>query len=143
MDSPVFPGDLFKMINILFIAHADAALRPLGLTCAQSDLLEYLAERGEEETTVQDIGQHFQLKHPTVIGFIHRLEQKGFVTSSVSQRDRRCRVIRLTEKFDEVQRVMCETRDTIDARVTRGFTAEEMAQLEEYLSRVYHNISES
>ena len=38
---------------------------------------------------------------------------------------------------------MRETRDTIDARVTRGFTAEEMAQLEEYLSRVYHNISES
>ncbi|MGO5029745.1 MarR family winged helix-turn-helix transcriptional regulator [Candidatus Agathobaculum pullicola] len=142
MDSPVFPGDLFKMINILFVAHADAALRPLGLTCAQSDLLEYLAERGAEETTVQDIGQHFHLKHPTVIGFLHRLEQKGFVTSSVSQRDRRCRVIRLTEKFDEVQRVMRETRDTIDARVTRGFTAEELIQLEEYLSRVYHNISE-
>ncbi|HIX89613.1 MAG TPA: MarR family transcriptional regulator [Candidatus Agathobaculum pullicola] len=142
MDSPVFPGDLFKMINILFVAHADAALRPLGLTCAQSDLLEYLAERDTEETTVQDIGQHFHLKHPTVIGLIHRLEQKGFVTSSVSQRDRRCRIIRLTKKFDEVQRVMRETRDTIDARVTRGFTAGELTQLEEYLSRVYHNIRE-
>lgn len=143
MSSPVFPGDLFKMINIQFMAHADAALRPLGLTCAQSDLLEYLAERGDEETTVQDIGQHFQLKHPTVIGFIQRLENKGFVTSSVSPRDRRCRVIRLTEKFDEVQRVMRKTRDTIDERVTRGFTDEEIAQLENYLSRVYHNISES
>ena len=80
---------------------------------------------------------------PTVIGFIQRLENKGFVTSSVSPRDRRCRVIRLTEKFDEVQRVMRETRDTIDERVTRGFTDEEIAQLENYLSRVYHNISES
>lgn len=143
MSSPVFPGELFKMINILFIAHADTALRPLGLTCAQSDLLEYLAERGDEETTVQDIGQHFRLKHPTVIGFIRRLEQKGFVTSSVSPRDRRCRIIRLTEKFDEVQRVMRETRDMIDARVIRGFTAEEIRQLEGYLSRVYHNIGES
>lgn len=143
MSSPVFPGDVFKKINILFIAHADAALRPLGLTCAQSDLLEYLAERGNEETTVQDIGQHFQLKHPTVVGFIRRLENKGFVTSSVSPRDRRCRVIRPTDKFDEVQRIMQETRDSIDARVTRGFTAEEMAQLQKYLSRIYHNISES
>lgn len=143
MSSPVFPGDLFKMINILFIAHADAALRPLGLTCAQSDLLEYLAERGDEETTVQDIGQHFQLKHPTVIGFIQRLENKGFVTSSVSPRDRRCRVIRLTDKFGEVQRVMNDIRLYLDAQAARGFTTEEMAQLQEYLSRVCHNISES
>ena len=142
MSSPVFPGDLFKMINILFIAHADAVLRPLGLTCAQSDLLEYLAERGDEETTVQDIGQHFRLKHPTVIGFVQRLEDKGFVTTAVSERDRRCRVIRLTDKFAEVERVLQDIRNRMDARAARGFSPEEMAQLQSYLARIYHNISE-
>ena len=48
-----FPGEYFKMINILFIAHADAALRSLGLTCAQSDVLMFLSERSGEETTVR------------------------------------------------------------------------------------------
>ncbi len=138
-----FPGEYFKMINIQFMAHADAALRPLGLTCAQSDLLMYLNTRGDQETTVQDIGRHFRLKHPTVIGFLRRLEEKGFVTTTVSERDRRCRVIRLTDKFSEVRRVMQDIRERMDARAARGFSSEEMAQLQSYLARIYHNISES
>lgn len=141
MHGLLFPGEYFKMINIRFMAHADAALRPLGLTCAQSDVLQFLADRGEQETTVQDIGQHFHLKHPTVIGFIQRLEQKGFVTTSVSERDRRCRVVRLTDKFDDVQRVMNEIRVYLDAQAARGFSEEEMAALRSYLKRVCENIS--
>lgn len=137
-----FPGEYFKMINILFIAHVDAALRSLGLTCAQSDVLMFLSERSGEETTVQDIGQHFRLKHPTVIGFVRRLEDKGFVTTAVSERDRRCRVIRLTDKFAEVERVLQDIRNRMDARAARGFSPEEMAQLQSYLARIYHNISE-
>ena len=143
MSSSLFPGEYFKMINIRFMAHADAALRPLGLTCAQSDVLQFLADRGEHETTVQYIGQHFRLKHPTVIGFIHRLEQKGFVTTAVSERDRRCRIVRLTDKFDEVQRVMNEIRVYLDAQAARGFSEEEMAALQSYLKRVCENLSES
>lgn len=143
MPGPFFPGEYFKMINIQFMAHADAALRPLGLTCAQSDVLQFLADRGEQETTMQDIGQHFHLKHPTVIGLIQRLEQKGFVTTAISERDRRCRVVRLTDQFDEVQRVMNEIRVYLDARAARGFSEEEMATLCSYLKRVYENISVS
>lgn len=143
MASLPFPGEYFKMINIMFIAHADAALRPLGLTCAQSDVLIFLAERGEAETTVQDIGQHFRLKHPTVIGLIRRLEQKGFVTTAVSARDRRCRTVRLTDKFDEVQRVMNDIRQYLDAQATRGFSNEELGQLHGFLERVCENISGS
>ena len=116
MSSPAFLGEYIKMINIQFMAHADAALRPLGLTCAQSDLLMYLNTRGDQETTVQDIGRHFRLKHPTVIGFLRRLEDKGFVTTAVSERDRRCRVVKLTGKFSEVQRVMNDIRSYLDAQ---------------------------
>lgn len=143
MSSPVFPGEYIKMISIQFMAHADAALRPLGLTCAQSDVLLYLDARGEQETTVQDIGQHFRLKHPTVIGFLRRLEDKGFITTAVSERDRRCRTIRLTDKFSEVQRVMNDIRLYLDAQASRGFSEAEMAQLHGYLRRVCENISES
>lgn len=143
MSSPAFPGEYIKMINIQFMAHADAALRPLGLTCAQSDLLMYLNTRGDQETTVQDIGRHFRLKHPTVIGFLRRLENKGFVTTAVSERDRRCRVVKLTGKFSEVQRVMNDIRSYLDAQAARGFSEEEMSSLHNYLSRVYQNISES
>lgn len=141
MGSPTFPGEYIKIISIQFMAHADAALRPLGLTCAQSDVLMFLAERGDAETTVQDISQHFRLKHPTVIGLLRRLEEKGFVTTAVSARDRRCRTVQLTEKFGEVQRVMHDIRLYLDAQASRGFSDAEMAQLHGYLRRVCENIS--
>lgn len=76
-----------------------------------------------------------------MIGFIQRLEQKGFVTTAVSERDRRCRVVRLTDKFDDVQRVMNEIRVYLDAQAARGFSEEEMAALRSYLKRVCENIS--
>ena len=47
-----FPGEYLKMINIHFSAQADAVLRPLGLTLAQSDVLLFLDQRGGEETTL-------------------------------------------------------------------------------------------
>ena len=135
-----FPGEYLKMINIHFSAQADAVLRPLGLTLAQSDVLLFLDQRGAEETTLQDIARHFRLKHPTVVGLVRRLEDKGFLTSAVSPRDHRCRVLRLTGRYDEVRRVMEQTRLRMDARAVRGFSDAELAQLGQYLARVYHNV---
>ena len=61
----------------------------------------------------------------------------------MSERDRRCRVVKLTSKFSEVQRVMNDIRSYLDAQAARGFSEEEMSSLHNYLSRVYQNISES
>lgn len=143
MSTVRFPGEYIKRISIHAIANADAVMRPLGLTAAQSDLLLYLDHRGEEETTVQDIGTFFQLKHPTVIGLLKRLEEKGFVTTTVSTRDRRCRVVHLTDKIDAVRRTVAVMRDDLDQRSARGFSDEELAQLTSFLQRVCQNVSDS
>ncbi|MDO4269430.1 MAG: MarR family transcriptional regulator [Eubacteriales bacterium] len=140
MSGVPFPGEYFKLINLNVIARLDAALRPLGLTTAQSDLLCFLDQRGGAETTVQDIGTHFHLKHPTVVGIVHRLEDKGFVSTAVSPRDRRCRIVRLTLRFDEVRRVMSNHRALLDERSTRGFTDGELLRLRDMLERVYQNV---
>lgn len=142
MSTVPFPSEYFKLINIHAIAKADAVLRPLGLTCAQSDILCFLDLRGGAETTVQDIGAHFHLKHPTVVGLVQRLEDKGFVQTTVSARDRRCRLIRLTDRFDQVHRVMQQSRAALDERSARGFSDEELRTLRGLLERVYQNVSE-
>lgn len=141
MSTEAFPGEYFKRINLLAVANADAVLRPLGLTCAQSDILLFLALRGAEETTVQDIGAHFHLKHPTVVGLVRRLEAKGFVQTAVSARDRRCRLVRVTDRFEQVQRVMEQNRAVLDERSSRGFSDEELRTLRRLLERVYQNVS--
>lgn len=141
MHTSSFPGEYFKLIHIHAIARTDAALRPLGLTTAQSDLLRYLSLRGDEQTTVQDIGLHFHLKHPTVVGILRRLEEKGFVTTAVSERDHRCRIVRATAKAGEVSRIMEQTRAELDERSARGFSEEELLLLHSFLERIYQNVS--
>lgn len=141
MPAVPFPGEYFKMIQIHAVARADAALRPLGLTAAQSDVLRFLSMHAAEETTVQDIGAFFHLKHPTVIGILRRLEEKGFISAAQSPRDRRCRIIRPTAKADEVMRVMEQVHEELDARSALGFTDAELLQLRGMLERVYKNVS--
>ena len=51
MSSVRFPGEYIKRISIHAVTKADAAMRPLGLTGAQSDLLLYLDHRNGEETS--------------------------------------------------------------------------------------------
>ena len=140
--SPVFPGEYFKTIHVHIMAQADAALRPFGLTCAQSDILRFLDLRGAEESTVQDIGAHFRLSHPTVVGIVRRLEEKGFVTTAVSERDRRCRVVRLTERFGEVRRAMEAIRREIDAQACRGLSADELLELRRLLKCIHDNLTQ-
>ncbi|WP_283673780.1 MarR family winged helix-turn-helix transcriptional regulator [Butyricicoccus sp. Marseille-Q5471] len=136
-----FPGEYFKLIHIHAISKADAALRPLGLTTAQSDVLRFLELRGDEPATVQDISTHFGLRHPTVIGILHRLESKGFITTAPSAQDRRCRIVRTTTKAAEVSRVMEQMRDELDEQSARGFSDEELLLLRDFLARVYQNVS--
>ena len=138
-----FPGEYFKLVNLEIISKVDAALRPLDLTCAQSDLLLFLKEHEQDETTIQDIGEHFHLKHPTIVGIIHRLESKGFVETTVSTRDRRCRIVHLTEKYTEVHRVMSEMRQTLDSCSSQGFSDEELLLLRQFLQRIYRNLSQA
>lgn len=136
-----FPGEYFKLISVQAISRMDAALRPLGLTAAQSDILRFLSQRKEEATTVQDIGAFFHLRHPTVVGILRRLESKGFIVTETAAYDRRCRVVRLTEKADEVRRVMEPIRKELDEHSARGFSEEELVQLSGFLRRIYENVS--
>ncbi len=133
-------GFAIKKIHDAIAAAANAALRPYDLTLAQADFLRFLAQRSTP-TTLRDLELHFHLKHPTVVGIVHRLEEKGFVSTETAENDRRCRLVRTTARADEVRQILHAAVAEMEQRLTRGLSEEEQALLLRWLRWLYDNIT--
>ena len=108
MEQPSPIGKKLRMIHNKFREVADRNLQKYNLTAAQLEILVYLKCSGEEEIHQRQIEEWFQLKNPTVTGLLNRLEEKGFLTRRPNPKDRRYRVVELTEKGGELLSQMWE-----------------------------------
>ena len=106
-------------------------------------MLDYLFLSGsKEEVTQRDIEKALNLRNPTVTGLLKRLDEKGFILSVPSARDKRCKNIYPTEKAYDIQRRMEMDRKKLDKMLTLGLTKKETAALERLLDKVLYNITE-
>jgi DNA-binding MarR family transcriptional regulator len=133
-------GILFKFIENSIEKSRNNLLQRT--TAAQADILTFLLFNQDRELNQRDIEQEFQIKHPTVTGLLDRLENKGFVRRTVPQGDGRCRQITLTKKYLKNARKILEKAESLEQRLTRGFSAEEQAQLQSLLQRVLKNVKD-
>ena len=105
-------------------------------------MLDYLFHSREEEVNQKDIEKALSLQNPTVTGLLKRLDEKGYILSVPSNKDKRCKNIYLTEKAYDIQKRMEADRKKIDKRLTLGMNKKEVAALEKMLDRVLYNIAE-
>ncbi len=135
-------GFMFKQINTIYEKDFNNLLRTVGITASQCAVLDYLFRSSEEAVTQRDIEKALSLRNPTVTGLLKRLDEKGFILSVPSEKDKRCKNIYLTEKAYDIQRRIESDRKKIDKRLTLGMTKKEKAALEKMLERVLYNIAE-
>ncbi len=135
-------GFMFKQINNVYEKEFNNRLRTLGITSSQCAVLDYLFVSSKEEVTQRDIEKALSLKNPTVTGLLKRLDEKGFILSVPSNKDRRCNNIYLTEKAYDIRRRMELDRKKLDKMLTLGMNKKEIEALEKMLSRVLYNIAE-
>lgn len=135
-------GFMFKQINTIYEKDFNNLLKTVGITASQCAVLDYLFRSDEEVVNQRDIEKGLSLKNPTVTGLLKRLDEKGFILSVPSERDKRCKNIYLTEKAYDIQRRMDADRKKIDKRFTLGMNKKEKAALEKMLERVLYNIAE-
>ncbi len=135
-------GFMFKQINNVYEKEFNNRLRTLGITASQCAVLDYLFVSSKEEVTQRDIERALSLKNPTVTGLLKRLDEKGFILSVPSNKDRRCNNIYLTEKAYDIRRRMEMDRKKLDKMLTLGMNKKEIEALEKMLSRVLYNIAE-
>ena len=88
----------------------------------------------------KQIGKELEISHPTVVGLVQRLETKGFVESFTDEKDRRIKMVRLTERAYEHQHFM-ETRFREKEKLmTRGMSEEEVQELIRLLRKLHANL---
>ena len=134
-------GFYIKRISEYIEADANRALEQYGITCSQARVLTYLLKRQDKVTIQKDIENYFEIKHPTVIGILQRMEAKGLIVSTVDQGDKRQKIITLTDSAFELEKTIADHVEDAEQRMAEGMTKEELDTIKNLLYKVYKNIS--
>lgn len=132
----------FKMIHNAFSERRNRQLIKYNLTSSQMDVLWYLKHSRGQEIHQREIEQWLGMKNPTVTGILNRLEEKGFIARKKNARDKRYRMIELTEKSRQMMSEMCEEMRQMDEKLYSCMEEKERRQLAEYLDRLLGCLSE-
>ena len=134
-------GFYIKRISEYIESDANRALEQYGITCSQARVLTFLLKRQDKTTIQKDIENYFEIKHPTVIGILQRMEAKGLIVSSVDPSDKRQKIIRLTDSAFDLEKTIADHVEDAEQRMAEGMTEEELETIKQLLYKVYKNIS--
>jgi len=133
-------GLLMKQITDSISREGNSALKEINLTISQMRMLEYLEDHQDEDTSQRDLEEFFQVTHPTIIGLVKRLEEKGYVSTEISAVDRRVKHVKLTDAGHQIVNGSMAFHGKEASRMLDGFSKEDAAQLAALLTRVRDNV---
>lgn len=134
-------GFLIKVISDRMKALGDNDLREHDLTFSQTQVLAAIEHEGGT-VAQKEIEKILDVSHPTIVGLINRLQDKGFVTCETDETDRRSKIVTLTPKAVSLGRTMREKRDQSEKGMLEGLSDEEIEQLNVLLRKLYRNMEE-
>lgn len=91
-------GRLIRNLSNIFDKEFNKVALKYDLTTSQSMVLIYLQKNTNQETNPIDLEKHFNYSHASILGILKRLEEKKFITISKSDKDKRFRIIKISEK---------------------------------------------
>lgn len=133
-------GVKLKKINNILEKKANRNLEALDITHSQLHILMYLLANRKKEVCQKEIEEQFKLKNPTVTGILNRLEEKEFISRSVSIQDGRYRKIDITQKTIDLQKNMKNKLVNINKKITYGMNENQVEQLDNLLGIVLKNL---
>ncbi len=134
-------GFWIKVVYDSMETNANRSLKKIGLTLSQAKLLAYLNDRKRIKTSQKDIEDFFKVTHPTVIGILNRLKQKGLIEKEFDDKDRR-KYVTLTEEGRKMHKEMSNHRKKTEGSMMKDFSDKDAAKLISYLEKLYNNIQE-
>lgn len=123
---------LLREVNHLLRQEMRHLLRDAGFTFPQLSVIHVLRRGGR--ATVHEISAALSLKDSTVSGILDRLERRGFITRTRSEKDRRVVYVELTGKFTALHDDLCaRVSEYMDAILSRA-SEEELCKIIEGLT---------
>lgn len=93
---------LIKVINESIEKKANHALNKYGITNVQMQVLMLLYDSADGSCSLKELERFFHVAQSTAAGVVSRLEAKKLVEGFPNPKDKRTKMIRLTEKGREV-----------------------------------------
>ncbi|MEW9700004.1 MarR family winged helix-turn-helix transcriptional regulator [Paenibacillus sp. SI8] len=93
----------------------------------------------EDGLTQEELAEYLKIDKGTTAKALKKLEEQGYITRTVSRKDKRCNEVHLTEKAllikDDVRKVLVDWRE----RLTYGMTEEEKEMAHSILEKMGNN----
>lgn len=131
-------GGMIKYISDKVRQKADNNLKDHNVTLSQVRVLNFLW-RENGSCSQKQIEDFLQVSHPTVVGLVSRMEQSGYIQTSVSPDDKRNKIVTVTDSGMSLACELCRYMEDIDKRMLVGLTDEQQVQLADMLYIVVQN----
>ena len=131
-------GGMIKYISDKVRQKADNNLKDHNVTLSQVRVLNFLW-RENGSCSQKQIEDFLQVSQPTVVGLVSRMEQSGYIQTSVSPDDKRNKIVTVTDSGMSLACELCRYMEDIDKRMLVGLTDEQQAQLADMLYIVAQN----
>lgn len=128
-----------KSINDKIRRMGDVTFAQYGLTSPQVAYLGRIRDAGGS-LSQRDLEKAFGVSHPTVVGIVTRLRDKGYIEVQTDTQDRRNRIITLTEKAKQVNDRLQSDYDEMSTSILTGLTSQEKLELSHLLDRIDANV---
>lgn len=127
---------LIKKSALIFDKYANQLLTPYQLTSSQFRILMILYKAPTCSVKQADIEAVFSMTNPTVTGLIHKLEKNGLVERVENPKDKRSKLLALTEYAESKRSEFIALADFIEKKMTEGLSETEVDVLSELLMKV-------
>ncbi len=103
-------------------------------------IIRFLSEHTDRDIYQKDLESEFGITRSTASRVLRLMEQKGLVERQSVPQDARLKKLVLTERSRRLVQEMCHTGMTIDTRLLRGFSPDEVQTLYGFLDRMFQNL---
>ncbi|MCP3029258.1 MarR family winged helix-turn-helix transcriptional regulator [Halobacillus sp. A5] len=115
-------------------------LSEYGLTNAQAKVIYFLAKHGEQSQS--DLQNRLYIKASSMNGIIETLLKNKCITKGSSVKDKRTKMIRLTQKGEKLDQTIWSIIQEIETEITKGFSSEEQQVIVSWLHRMKNNLTD-
>jgi MarR family transcriptional regulator, transcriptional regulator for hemolysin len=124
---------LARMLRNIF----DRKVSDLGVTRSQWQMIVVVARK--PGVTQRTIAEALEISEASAGRLIDRLCAEGLLERRERDDDRRARAVHITEKAEPLLAKLAEIAEINEERLFKGFSEEELDNLQDYLDRMYNH----
>lgn len=142
MEKTYHLGYYFKIIAQSLENTKNKDLLAFDLTSQQFSILMYLSDNRNCEKNAKDLEERFHSTKATISGILKRLEMKGFIERTNSDKNYRYKKIVITKKSEEFYSFMLDRINSIEDNLLKSFSLEEREIFVKALKQIATEVSE-